>query len=376
MSIETKSKYRKFQVWIVLFAIINVLWMVSFGIIHTDTLGRYGSDYEWGIPLLNEITGSYSAFILIPVLYLVWKYFPLSKATWLRRLPLYILVTVLIGAMHTVLMLVSRELLYPVFELGEHDPGKLVYRFAMEFQKQVFWIWATIGIMALGRHLKTYHENRIKAVKLQEQLVQSRLDVMRQQINPHFLFNSLNLISSKVYENAEEADLLITELADLLRVSLEMGKQTTVTLRQELCFLDKYVHIMKERFGDRFEFSKEIDPVCLNMEVPSLILQPIIENSFKHRLEADSADLKIDLVARSSGGNLTIRIVDESSSDIVDTHDNNPESKSGLGLSNIRARLDTMYGQEALIDFGSENPKQFKVTLKLPIASKATESNG
>jgi hypothetical protein len=353
--------------WIVVFAIINFGWMISFGIIHTNTLSQYGSDYEWRIPLLNEITGTYAAFILIPLLFLFWKKVPLTKSTWLKRLPLYLVVTVLTGILHTIIMLSSRELLYPVFNLGEHNAGRLVYRFTMEFQKQIFWIWGSFGFMALVGHLRTYHENRIQAVKLKEQLVQSRLDVMRQQINPHFLFNSLNLISSKVYENAEEADLLITELADLLRASLEMGKQPTVSLGQELGFLEKYVHIMKERFGDRFIFSKKIESSCLGVEVPSLILQPIIENSFKHRLEADSAGLKIDLTVAAVEGELAIEVLDESSTDIVTSSDNNVNN-NGVGLSNVRARLETMYDGNASIDAGPVNSRQFRVKIQLPMS--------
>ena len=372
MSIEPNIKQTRVRNWLLVFAIINVIWIVNFGIIHTDALGRYPDDYIWGVPLLNEITGAYSAYVLLPVLFLLWRKFPLSKATWIRLLPLYLGVTVLVGILHTSLMLVSRELLYPVFGFGDYEPGKLVYRFAMEFQKQVFWIWGTIGFLALIRHLRRYHENQLRSVKLQEQLVQSRLDVMRQQINPHFLFNSLNLISNKVYESAEEADRLIAELADLLRISLEMGKQPTVSLSQELNFLDKYLHIMKERFGDRFDLVKTIDPACLDAEVPSLILQPIIENSFKHRLEADTADLRIELVASDSNGRMNIQIVDESSSPIRE----DLNEQSGIGLENIRTRLDTMYDEEAVFSFGVENNRRFKVMMDLPLQNKASERDG
>ncbi|MEX0320914.1 MAG: sensor histidine kinase [Puniceicoccaceae bacterium] len=376
MSTETQTSSSNRRLLLIAFAVINVIWLLNFGVIHTYALSRYGSHPDWGIPLLNEFTGTYSAFLLLPILYLLWKNYPLTKSSWFKLLPLYLLVTVLVGALHTTMMMVSREVLYPFFDLGDHDPGKLTYRYAMEFQKQIFWIWGTIGFLALLRHLRAYHDSRLHAVRLKEQLVQSRLDVMRQQINPHFLFNSLNLISSKVYEDAEEADLLITELADLLRASLEMGKQSTVSLDKELSFVDKYIHIMKERFGDRVAFSKEVDPACMQIEVPSLILQPVIENSFKHRLEADSSDLHIRLSARSLNDSLEIEIVDESPIDINKADPDKAANGGGVGLSNIRSRLETMYGSEASIVAGPANSKQFKVTIQLPVSSSSLQSDG
>ena len=347
--------------------------MISFGIIHTDALSHNRSDYVWGIPLLNEITGTYSAFLLLPFLFLVWNRFPLTKTSWLKRLPLYLAVTLATGFMHTSLMMVSRDLLYPVFRLGDHDVGLLVYRYLMEFQKQVFWIWGTFGFLALARHLRRYHENELRSVKLQEQLVQSRLDVMRQQINPHFLFNSLNLISNKVYESPEETDRLITELADLLRLSLEMGKSPKVSFNQELQFLEKYIHIMQERFGDRFTFSKKIEPDCLDMQVPSLILQPIIENSFKHRLEVDASELTIDLIATQSDGKLTIQVTDESSKGKLAVGDRSTSSENGVGLNNIRERLNTLYQQDASLNFGPVGDRQFQVTLVIPYIPSSPE---
>ena len=211
--------------WWAVFALVNLIGLLNFSIIHTDALATGRSHYyDWREYFINEFSGAYTAFVFIPILVFLWKHYPVF-IHWGRRLPVYIGVTLVVGATHTTLMLGSRTLLFPLVLHREFNYGNLGYRYLMEFHKQVVWIWLTFAIAAGIHQIRRHQQNKLKAVNLQAQLAYSRLEQMRQQINPHFLFNSLNLISSKIYEDVEAADQLISDLSDLLRESLDMSKR-------------------------------------------------------------------------------------------------------------------------------------------------------
>jgi two-component system LytT family sensor kinase len=352
--------------WILSLIAINMIWLLNFGIIHTDALASRRLHYNPWEAMVREFTGAYAVFAVIPLIFLMWRKFPYVRPHRLRLLPLYLLATVAFGFMHTTLMHLSRDFLYPLFGFRAHDPGNLGFRYLMEFQKQFIWIWGTIGILVLVRHNKSFHQNQLRSAQLHEQLTQSRLDVLRQQIDPHFLFNSLNLISNAVYESPEKADRLITSLSDLLRCSLDLGRAQKVPLKKELDFLEKYLLIMKGRFGDRFDFKCQLDSKAEHAVVPSLLLQPVLENSFKHRLETNQANLTISFSSVVRANKLRLRFEDVSDSPIGDRSALKGESKSGLGLKNIEQRLHALYGDEGKIEYGREGEFRYRTDIEIP----------
>lgn len=366
MILEPRTRKDRLFLWLVVFLSCILIGFLNFGIIHTNELAEGRMGYDFRKPLLSELTGVFTVFLLLPGILGLWIHLPLVAPFRMRRFPLYLMANVIFGLLHTSLMHVSRELAYGVFQWGEYDYGIMGYRYLMEFHKQVPIFWVVVGILALARHYRQHHEQKLKATQLQEQLATARLDVMRQQVNPHFLFNTLNMISNKVYESPEAADTLITELSELLRASLELGKSQEVKLDREMEFLDKYVHIMRERFGDRFQITQKITAESRNAMVPALLLQPIVENSLKHRLDGDASCVRISIDSQVCNRTLVVSIEDESDAPISD--ERQPQS-TGIGLKNIESRIHSLYGDQCSLQYGKADPNRFRLTLKLPLRS-------
>jgi two-component system LytT family sensor kinase len=222
--------------------------------------------------------------------------------------------------------------------------------------------------MVVGIALKVWNALRIE-LKLEEQkrlLLEARLDALQRQINPHFLFNTLNSIASLVRRKPELAREMIVKLANILRALLK-DHDSYVPLREELKFTDDYLDIEVVRFGaDKLRVEKEIDPSTLDVLVPSILLQPLIENSIKHGLEP-----------RIHGGTVTLRShLDGDRNRIVVADDgvgmgNRPATAlsragAGIGMKNVRERLEVLYGNQAQFSVVSNPGRGTLVTIEIP----------
>lgn len=233
-------------------------------------------------------------------------------------------------------------------------------------------IW-TCAAMVVGIPLKIWNTIRIEQ-KLEEQkrlLLEARLDALQRQINPHFLFNTLNSIASLVRFRPEQARELIVKLANILRALLK-DHDSYVHLRDELNFTDDYLGIEVVRFGaDKLKVVKEIDPATLDLQVPSMILQPLIENSIKHGLEPRISGGTITIRSRLDGGKLMIEVEDDG----VGIAPGRPHSSgvlhqgTGIGMNNVRERLDVLFGNTALFDVTSRPGRGTRITMEMPAAS-------
>jgi two-component system LytT family sensor kinase len=230
-------------------------------------------------------------------------------------------------------------------------------------------VW-TCAAMVVGIPLKVWNAIRNERF-LEEQkrlLLEARLDALQRQINPHFLFNTLNSIASLVRFRPEQARELIVKLANILRALLK-EHDSYILLRDELSFTDDYLGIEVVRFGaEKLRVVKEIDPETLDLPVPSMLLQPLIENSIKHGLEP-----------RISGGTITVRSRIEAGRMIIEVEDDGVgiapgRSRSsgvltgtGIGMKNVRERLDVLFGDAAEFDVTSRPGRGTKVTLAIPL---------
>jgi two-component system LytT family sensor kinase len=230
-------------------------------------------------------------------------------------------------------------------------------------------IWASAA-MVVGIPLKIWNTIRIEQ-KLEEQkrlLLEARLDALQRQINPHFLFNTLNSIASLVRFRPEQARELIVKLANILRALLK-DHDSYVQLRDELNFTDDYLGIEVVRFGaDKLKVVKEIDPTTLELHVPSMILQPLIENSIKHGLEPRISGGTITIRSRLSSGKLMIEVEDDGvgiapgrshSSGVL-------HQGAGIGMNNVRERLDVLFGDAATFDVTSRPGRGTHITMEMP----------
>ncbi len=232
------------------------------------------------------------------------------------------------------------------------------------YQLPTFWACPGPHAHALLFYGRSRDRER-RGLELESRLTQARLQALRMQINPHFLFNTLNSISSLVYDQPKVADEMIGSLSDLLRVTLNTSHRQEVALREELEFLDQYLFIEQTRFGDRLTVTKEIDPTVLDAAVPNLILQPLVENAFKHGIEARLGPGAITVSARRDGERLRLsRVSDSGRSSPAGSP---PRLIEGVGLSNTRARLRGLYGDRATVVFGPRPECGFQVVMHLPL---------
>lgn len=195
-------------------------------------------------------------------------------------------------------------------------------------------------------------ERERRALVAESQLTMARLTALRTQLNPHFLFNALNGISTLVHTDPQAADDMIANLSELLRLSLDSTKEQEVPLRRELDFLQSYLDIEQRRYGDRLIIELEIAPDVLVAFVPTLLLQPLMENAIRHGLAPECRSVTIRLIARREGSQLQLAVIDDGGGYIepaTGRHDPPP----GIGLANTRGRLRELYGNEQSLSIRS-----------------------
>jgi len=222
--------------------------------------------------------------------------------------------------------------------------------------------------MVVGIALKVWNALRIE-ITLEEQkrmLLEARLDALQRQINPHFLFNTLNSIASLVRVKPELAREMTVKLANILRALLK-DHDTYVPLREELNFTDDYLDIEVVRFGpEKLRVEKDIDPRTLEVMVPSILLQPLIENSIKHGLEPRIHGGTVTVRSRLDGDRVHIEVADDGVG-----MGNRPETAlrrtgAGIGMKNVQERLEVLYGNQARFDVVSNPGRGTLVTIDLP----------
>jgi len=203
---------------------------------------------------------------------------------------------------------------------------------------------AYLPIILIAHALLYYHNSQqkeLRATELSGQLARARLQVLKNQIQPHFLFNTLHSISALMLTNVAAADRMMTCLSCLLRMSLEDKGDQLTTLNRDLEFLDAYVEIEKARFEDRLRVNFDIEPECLDAQVPHMLLQPLVENAVRHGTSKRSQPGEIDVIAKHRDRNLEIRILDNGPGFVGSAED---VFAKGLGLSVTRERLKVLYG--------------------------------
>jgi len=208
-----------------------------------------------------------------------------------------------------------------------------------------------------------YRLKELRAALLETKLTQAELQVLKRQLHPHFLFNTMNTISVLVREGRNaEAVRLISKLSTLLRMSLDSDKATEVSLQQELDFLGHYVELQKARFADRLVFTAEVTAEAQKARIPNLLLQPIVENAIIHGIAPKQGPGLVALEARCKDGMLCLCVTDDGCGFVPEA------SREGVGLSNTRERLARIYGGRAHLDISSSPGKGTRVSIELPLS--------
>ncbi len=235
-----------------------------------------------------------------------------------------------------------------------------------DFTNGILTYWAVLLVGHALAFYTRYRERDVEAARLDARLRAAELETLRMQLNPHFLFNTLNTIGVLMKEDTGEAGRLLVRLSDLLRSVLANSSSQQTDLRQELALLDNYLEIERSRFGNRLHVDKQVDPDALDAAVPMLILQPIVENAIRHGIATRATPGTVTISAARAGEQLLLEVAD-------DGRGWNCEGTSrdarGIGLENTRARLEKLYGARQQLLLGDGHAGGAVVRIAIPFTT-------
>ncbi|RMG84442.1 MAG: hypothetical protein D6714_07895 [Bacteroidetes bacterium] len=248
--------------------------------------------------------------------------------------------------------------------LGIKDFPKIIRSVPTGFISQWIEYWIIWGLFALLDLSKKYHEKEMELARMENQLANARLDALRLQLQPHFLFNTLNTISSLMEFDVKDAQKIVSKFGTLLRTVLDEKKPALIPFRDEMTFIKSYLDIEQVRFSDRIKIVYDIDEKALEAYLPGLILQPLVENAVKHGFARHSNEGYIKLIARKCPGDLLELVVEDNG---AGEQPADPETTTrGIGLKNVRDRLTLIYKDRFEMIIQTAPGAGFRVTLRLP----------
>jgi two-component system, LytTR family, sensor kinase len=341
-----------------LYVVFGLLLGVYLGINQIVDLRGHVEIAAWK-PLVWEISSVIVIFTLIPLVVRFERRFRLNARPRWRIIAAHLGAALVFSTLHIAGMLLLRNLAYAI--AGQHyDYGNLPVRAFYEFQKDLITYLSILVVIFAIREFQIRRSADLRAAELAADLSQARLKHLTAQIEPHFLFNALNAISNRMHEDVEAADRMISALGALMRAAYDSDGQVLVPLATELEWLRGYAAMMTGRFRGQLSFELKVEPGLEGVEVPRLVLQPLVENALKHGLAGGRGNLWVAVTRHGSTLQYTI------SDDGVGIKDTtiNP----GTGLSNVQRRLELLFPGTHTFMLATRSPQGTEVTLSFPVA--------
>jgi two-component system LytT family sensor kinase len=347
-----------------------LIWVVSFGIWSVVALAAGVTTYRLyhatQIPMSFTSALSLEASDILPYAPLtpfVFAFairYPIRKNNWAIRSLLYLSVALVFAAAHIALKSMTpyafwdphyRQCRSGIWDSHTHTFGVQWSALAEQFLTSLFNDIADTFIpIVLAAHAVSYNrtirERELREVRLEGQLARSRLQALKNQLQPHFLFNTLHSISSLMLTDVRAADRMMSRLGDLLRMSLESAETQITTLSREVEFSNCYLEIEKVRFAEKLNVTLDISPETLDASVPHLLLQPLVDNAVKHGISKLPDGGEIRIASKRQAGQLQIEISDNGPG----LSKKGTVPSTGLGLRITRERLESLYGQDQKLD--------------------------
>jgi signal transduction histidine kinase len=353
-------------VWMVLGVISSVdLFFVLKSLEHDISWGQV---FFWAMPDMLIWAG------LTPLIALLASRLSLEKGRWISSLSLLFGVSLVMPLVQHTL---DSSLNAVVDTLnGEQTAAfsQYWYNLTFEYYELFATFWMIVGFVYLFHFYRRHRDQELEAKELESQLSQAQLQALKMQLNPHFLFNTLNAISALVEEDQIRAKQVIAKLGDLLRISLDSSSVIEIALQQELEFLEKYLEIEQVRFGERLSVEFKIEEETRNARVPNLILQPLVENAVHHGIAQNADGGRIEISALRSNGQLRLSVRDDGSGI---EYSSGAKIHEGIGVGNTRERLTKLYGESALLTLHSGLDGGTNAEIRMPfsvIGKEETES--
>jgi two-component system LytT family sensor kinase len=296
-------------------------------------------------------------FFLPVVAWLSFR-FPIERRRIVRNLALHLFACLLVAGTSRLTFRVVRETVPIVMRsMAPQPPG---FRVAMD----VLLYWSLLGVCQAITNFRSSQERERRAAELEARLTSAQLQALRMQINPHFLFNTLNSIAALVYVNPRAADEMLGDLSQLLRRSLDSIEDQEIPLSQELEFIGAYLSIEQKRFGERLRLEQSVPDELMKALVPALILQPLVENAIRHGIEPQRNPGLISIEAKQQNNHLHL-IVRDNGKGFPPAHSHN-SGRHGIGLANTKARLQALYGQNQNFSVAKAEPQGCQIEIQLP----------
>jgi len=304
-----------------------------------------------------------------PAIFWLGRRFRFDRRGWKRAIAIHVPASLLISAVHLALV---GSLRFYLQTLRGGTPDLLTTildAFFRTLDQTMPVYWALIGLQHAVDYYRQARVREVRSARLEARLMESQLQALQQQLHPHFLFNTLHAISTLVYRDPEKADLMVERLSDLLRVSLRKVGVQEVELAEELEYLRAYLDIEQIHFGNRLRVEYRIDAAAMDALVPTLILQPLVENAIRHGLEPMTRAGTLTIEAQADGDTLWLRVRDDGAG-LPKTW----KRREGVGLTNTRSRIDRLYGEEAALTVRENPGGGVLVDIYIPLRRSANKS--
>lgn len=329
------------------------------------------SDFNWWreapVPYLNFLFWA----LLSPLIYSILRRWPFHDRPQFQHVLAHLGFSLVIATFHE---LVTSAIYYSILvQMGDFDFNDPIYRsWALNSLPPAIFTrtmeyWVLMGVLIALDNSRMRREEHEQLLKLRSELQVTQLNTLKKQLQPHFLFNTLNTVSALMDENINDARKVLSRLGQLLRVTLEKTQRDKVPLEREIDHVANYLGIEAMRFRDRLQVEYQIPGELANAQVPSMVLQPLVENAIKHGPEAADDDVRIVVRAERDGDRLRLAVSDNGRgcSDVSKVMSN-----GGIGLKNVSERLRLIYGEAATFNIISSLNNGFEVKLSFPLDLK------
>ncbi len=353
--------WRSARSWLLLVAVWTVPGLAA-AVIHY--IRSLDSDYaSWAVSLRLQLLFWYLWVPVTPVaLWLGQRFSPFEAGRRVRNIALHAVFAVLVSFTQLATGLL-------VFRTLSAEPPSMPYFSSLLFFLANYFEFDMViyaGVVVAGQALDYYRRSRRDALRnalLEAQLAEARLEAIRMQLHPHFLFNTLHTISALMARDVPAARRMMTQLSDLLRFSLEQEGGDEVPLAEEIAFLERYVEIQRARFPDRLQVDLDVEPSAERVMVPRFLLQPLVENAIRHGVDRRPRPGRVVVRAREADYRLRIEVEDNGPG-FPDAHD---LSREGVGLRSTRARIEHLYGPDGRLDLGAAPGGGALVRVEIPV---------
>ena len=318
---------------------------------------------DWVHGISHALVDWYAVALFAPLVLWIVRRKPIDATNWRTRLPVYLLLGPSLATLKDVLFL-------PIGVVVYDSPLPVVRQILLRtYVFDVLVFAALIGLAHAIQYARSIRERELRAAQLESRLWQARLELLRSELQPHFLFNALQGVSTLMHRDVEAADEMLNLLSELLRLTLDRRTAQEVPLSEELAILERYLAIIKLRFGKRLTVSVDFQPGLRDVRVPIFILQPLVENAVEHGINQQAGQGMLWINGRQDGESIRISVANTGSPFHTQSR------PDGIGLANTRMRLEQLYGAAGKLEIlNRESGVEVVVTVPHTPSSRAEGS--